>query len=104
MLWTSDGSESQSATAQIVVASTAGAGARGVDVGKGSELAVLQSGFNVAGTAVVTQVSPNTGQQRQQNPSVCVNGSVHALCAGHNHGFDAGITVASLTVTTPPTP
>ena len=88
-----------SATAQIALTSTAAPGVREVDMRTGSELAVLRNGFNVSSTAVLTKANPNAGQQGQQNVSVALTGRfTHFLQGTTTASFGAGITVASLTV------
>jgi RHS repeat-associated protein len=88
-----------SAVAQIALNSKATPGVREVDMRTGSELAVLPNGFNVSGAQVLTKVSPNTGQQGQQNVSVVLTGQfTHFLQGTTTASFGAGITVASLTV------
>ncbi len=87
------------ATAQIALASNATPGVREVDVRTGSERAVLPAGFAVSGGPVLTQVNPNTGQQGQQNLSVSLTGQfTHFVQGTTAASFGAGITVASLTV------
>ena len=54
------------------------------------------------GTPALTQVSPNTGGQGQQNLSVAITGqSTHFAQASTTASFGAGITVASLTINSP---
>ena len=46
----------------------------------GSEVVTLSNGFAVgAGTPVITQVNPNTGQQGQTNLNVAITGIMLAI-------------------------
>ncbi|MFY9730498.1 MAG: Ig-like domain-containing protein, partial [Candidatus Acidiferrales bacterium] len=55
-----------------------------------------------SGTPALTQVSPNTGGQGQQNLSLAITGqSTHFAQASTTANFGAGITVASLTINSP---
>jgi len=59
-----------SATAVLNISPAAGTGPRTVRITTGSEIDTMTNGFTVtsaAGTPVLTLVSPNTGQQGQQN-------------------------------------
>jgi hypothetical protein len=89
-----------SLTANITIPLSANLGAHSVTVSTGSEVATLANGFTVqAGTPVITQVNPNTGQQGQANLSVIITGQfTHWVQGTTTASFDAGITVASLTV------
>ena len=89
-----------SATAVININSTAPVSSRDVTLTTGSEIAALLGGFNVtSSTPAVTQVSPNTGPQGQQNLQITITGqSTHFVQGTTNANFGAGITVASLTV------
>jgi RHS repeat-associated protein len=89
-----------SATAVININSTAPVSSRDVILTTGSEIATLLSGFNVtSSTPAVTQVSPNTGPQGQQNLQITITGqSTHFVQGTTTANFGAGITVASVTV------
>ncbi len=89
-----------SATAVININSSAPVSSRDVTLTTGSEIATLLSGFNVtSSTPAVTQVSPNTGPQGQQNLQITITGqSTHLVQGTTTANFGAGITVASLTV------
>src|SRR6202158_1025985 len=90
------------ATAVVNIDATAAAGARNVSVTTGAEVVTLTNGFTVTnGTAVLTTVNPNTGQQGQTNESVNLTGQfTHWVQGTSTASFGAGITVASLTVNT----
>jgi RHS repeat-associated protein len=90
-----------SATAILNIAASATPGMKNVTLTTGGEVATLANGFTVtAGTPVLTQVSPNTGQQGQQNLSVTITGQfTHFVQGTTTASFGAGITAASLTVT-----
>src|SRR5205823_4129801 len=66
-----------SATAELNIDSATVVGARTVTLTTNTEVAALAGGFSVsAGTPVLTQVSPNTGQQGQQNLGVNLVGQL----------------------------
>jgi RHS repeat-associated protein len=92
-----------SATAIININSSAPVSSRDVTLTTGSEIATLLSGFNVTSSSpAVTQVSPNTGAQGQQNLQITITGqSTHFVQGTTTANFGAGITVASLTVNSP---
>jgi len=89
-----------SATALLNIDPAAASGARDVAVSTNSEIVTLTSGFSVTnGTVVLTQVSPNAGQQGQQNLTVAITGSFTHFAQGTTAAsFGAGISVASVTV------
>jgi Concanavalin A-like lectin/glucanases superfamily/HpiC1 cyclase/MBG domain/Bacterial Ig-like domain/Cep192 domain 4/WD40-like Beta Propeller Repeat len=91
---------SSSAVAVLNISSSAASGARTVTMTTGSEVETLTNGFTVtAGTPVLLSVSPATGQQGQQNLSVALTGQFTNWAQGTTTAnFGAGITVASLTV------
>ena len=87
-----------SATAQITLDPAASLGARTVSVSTGIEVAVATNGFQVV-SPTLSLISPNTGQQGQQNLSVAITGQyTHFVQGTTKASFGAGITVASLTV------
>jgi Domain of unknown function DUF11/PKD domain/Bacterial Ig-like domain/Bacterial Ig-like domain (group 2) len=88
------------ATAVVSISATATTGPSTVTVTTGTEVVTLTNGFTVtAGTPVLTQVSPNSGQQGQTNLSVALTGQfTHWVQATTTASFGAGITVTSLTV------
>lgn len=88
-----------SATAQISIGSLATPGARDVTVTSGAEVAQLKSGFTVVGTPALTSVTPNSGQQGQQNLPVNLTGQfTHWVQGTSTVSFGPNITVAGLTV------
>jgi len=89
-----------SATAVLNIAPAAATGARDVTLTTGTEVVTLTSGFTVTnGTAALTQISPNTGQQGQQNLTVTATGAfTHFAQGSTTASFGAGISVASVTV------
>ena len=91
-----------SATAVLNIDPAAATGARNVTVTTNTEVVTLTNGFTVNGVPVLTQVSPTSGPQGQQNLSVAISGqSTHFLQGTSQANFGAGITVASLTVNSP---
>jgi len=92
------------ATAVVNIDPAATIGARDVILTTGAEVATRSNGFSVTtgtttGTPVLTQVSPNAGQQGQQNLSVAITGEfTHFVQGTTTASFGTGITVASLTV------
>ncbi len=92
-----------SATAVLNIAANADLGARDVTVSTGTEVVTLPSGFTVTdGAPVLTQVNPNSGLQGQQNLSVTLTGqSTHFSRGNSVASFGPGISIASVTVTTP---
>ncbi len=88
------------ATAVLNIAPTAVIGPSPVTMTTGTEVVTLANGFTVtAGTPVLTLITPNTGQQGQQSLSVAITGQfTHLLQGTTTASFGAGITVASLTV------
>ena len=88
------------ATAVLNMAANAPLGFVNVTVTTGSEALTLTNGFTVvAGTPVLTQVNPNTGQQGLSNLAVAISGQfTHFVQGTTTAAFGAGITVASLTV------
>ncbi|MBI1790799.1 MAG: hypothetical protein HYR60_24995, partial [Acidobacteria bacterium] len=93
-------SNATSGTANISIANNAAVGARNVTVTTGAEVVTLNNGFTVtAGTPVITQVNPNTGQQGQANLNVAITGQFTNFVQGTSSAsFGAGITVNSFTV------
>lgn len=91
---------STSAAAILNISSSATAGSRNVTLTTGSEVATLTNGFTVAvPTPTLLSVSPNSGQQGQQNLSVTITGQYTHFAQGTTTAsFGAGISVASLTV------
>ena len=89
------------ATANISIASNATAGASNVTVTTGGEVVTLTTGFTVTnGTAVLTTVNPNSGQQGQSNLPVALTGQFTHFVQGTSVAtFGSGITVNNLTVT-----
>src|SRR6267142_1825527 len=77
-------------------------GSHDVTLTTGAEMVTLSGGFTVtAGTPVLLTVTPNTGQQGQQNLSVNLVATFTQFFQGTTMAtFGAGITVASLTVNT----
>ena len=94
---------STSATAVVNISPAAATGARTVTVTTGTEVDTLANGFTVTASATITlSVSPNSGQQGQQNLSVAITGQGSHFAQGSTQAsFGAGITVATLTVNSP---
>ncbi|SPE29772.1 hypothetical protein SBA6_1160008 [Candidatus Sulfopaludibacter sp. SbA6] len=92
-----------SATAVINIDPAAATGARTIALTTGTTVNTRANGFTVtAGTPVLLSASPNSGQQGQQNLSVALAGQLTNWIQGTTTAsFGAGITVASLTVTSP---
>src|SRR5262249_34065260 len=69
----------------------------------GAEVATLAAGFTVTpGTPVLTQINPNTGAVGQQNLSVTITGQfTHFVQGSTSANFGSGISVVSLTVSSP---
>jgi RHS repeat-associated protein len=88
------------AMAAINVNAAAPVSSRDVTLTTGSEIATLPGGFNVTSSSpAVSQLSPNTGQQGQQNLQITITGqSTHFVQGMTTASFGAGITVASLTI------
>ncbi len=88
------------ATAVLNLDPASATGARNVSVTTGAELVTLINAFTVnAGTAVLTTVNPNTGQQGQTNETVNLAGQfTHWVQGTSTASFGAGITVAALTI------
>src|SRR6267142_1196265 len=93
------------ATAVLNIDPTAATGTRNITLTTGAEVVTLNNGFTVtAGTLVLQTVNPNTGQQGQQNLSVNLTAQfTHFVQGTTTASFGAGITVASLTVSSPTT-
>ena len=87
-------------TVNLSVDATATVGNRNVTLTTGSEVVTLSNGFAVgAGTPVITQVNPNTGQQGQTNLNVAITGQyTHFVQGTTTASFGAGITINSVTV------
>jgi uncharacterized repeat protein (TIGR01451 family) len=90
-----------SAAAIISVDYSAKVGPRNVTVTTGGESATLLNGFTVsAPTPLLVSVAPGNGQQGQRNLSVALTGQfTHFLPNVTQASFGAGVTVASLIVT-----
>jgi hypothetical protein len=77
-------------------------GARTVTVTTNAEVVSLANSFTVLNTPLLTQVAPETAAQGQQNVSVNLSGSFTHWVQGTTLAtFGSGITVLSLTVTSP---
>lgn len=89
-----------SITVPVSIMPAASLGATNLTVTTGAEVVTLNNGFTVnAGTPVLTQVNPNTGQQGQTLASVAVTGQLTHFVQGTTvANFGAGITVNSTTV------
>lgn len=89
-----------SATAVLNIDPAAVTGSRNVVVTTGSEAETLTNGFAVApGTPVLLSAYPSSGQQGQNSLSVALTGGYTNWVQGTTTAsFGAGITVASLTV------
>jgi hypothetical protein len=87
--------------ANITIGAIAAQGYHNVTVTTGTEVVVLNSGFQVqAGNAVILSVTPNGGQQGVSGLSVAIVGSATNFAQGTTSAsFGGGITVTSLTVT-----
>src|SRR4029077_11878482 len=83
-----------SATAVLNIDPAATVGSRNVTLTTNSEVATLASGFTVnAGTAVITQVNPNSGSQGQANLAVAIAGQFTTFSqAATQVSFGAGNT------------
>jgi hypothetical protein len=92
--------DATTATAQLIVSSSAAGGSRNVTVRTGPESASRTNGFTVTnGTPVLATVSPNTGAQGVSNLSVALTGQfTHWVQGTTTASFGSGITVNSLTV------
>lgn len=94
-----------SATAVVNIDPAAALGAQNVTVTTGAEVVSLAGGFqiiSVSGTPVLTQVSPNTGEQRRRNLIVTLTGQFTNWLQGTTTAtFGPGISVVSLTVNSP---
>ena len=88
------------ATAVLNIDPAAAIGVRNVTLTTGTEVVTLANSFAVTnGTPLLTTVNPNTGLQGQQSVSVAINGQfTHWVQGTTTASFGAGITVASLTV------
>ncbi len=91
------------ATAVVNIDAAAAAGARTVTMTTGSQIISLPNGFTVTpGTPVVQTLSITSGQQGQQNLSVAITGQfTHWVQGTTTANFGAGITLASVTVSSP---
>lgn len=93
-----------SATAVLNISPSAGAGPRTVTITTGSEIDTMANGFTVtssAGTPVLTQISPNTGQQGQQNLPVTITGNLTHFSSSSVVTFGGtGITAGTPTAAT----
>src|SRR5207248_10862653 len=91
-----------SATAVLNIDPAALAGSRSVTLTTGAELVTLANGFTVTnGGPALTQVSPNTGQQGQQNLPITITGAfTHFSNASVVNLSGTGITVSAPTSVT----
>ncbi len=91
------------ATAVVNIDPAASLGGRNVVFTTGSEIETAPGGFTItAGVATLTQVSPNNGQQGQQNLSITITGALTHFAQGTTQAFfGANITIVSLTVNSP---
>jgi 6-phosphogluconolactonase (cycloisomerase 2 family) len=93
------------ATAILNIDPAATLGVRDVALTTGSEIVTLSGGFTVTAAApipVLTNLSPNSGQQGQLGVSVAITGQFTHLAQGSTTAsFGAGITIVSLTVNSP---
>jgi RHS repeat-associated protein len=89
------------ATAVVNIDPTSVVGTRTVSVTTNSEVAAFTNGFTItAASATILSVTPNTGQQGQQNVSLAIVGlSTHFVQGTTTASLGAGVTVASVTVT-----
>src|SRR5271157_690232 len=95
-------SSATSATAILGIDPQAAIGARTVTMTTGTEIATLNNGFTVTSGATLVSVTPNNGQQGQQNLSVTLSGQLTNWAQGTTTAsFGAGITVVSVTVNSP---
>ena len=87
--------------ANITIGAIAAQGYHNVTVTTGTEVVVLNSGFQVlAGNAVILSVTPNGGQQGVSGLSVAIVGSATNFAQGTTSAsFGGGITVTGLTIT-----
>jgi uncharacterized repeat protein (TIGR01451 family) len=94
---------STSIAATINIDPIASIGQRNLTVTTGTEIDVLNGAFSVtAGPAALTQLTPNSGQQGQQNLSVAITGSATHFAQGTTSAnFSTGISVQSVTVNSP---
>jgi hypothetical protein len=94
------------ATAVLNIDAAAAAGLRDIILTTDTEVARLSNGFRIlvitAGQPVLTDANPNAGQPGQQELSVTLTGqSTHFVQGTTTVDFGPGISVASLTVTSP---
>jgi hypothetical protein len=93
------------ATVSITIGANAPAGARGVTMTTGGEIAALASGFTVivdTHAPTILSVTPYTGQQEESLANVSVAGQFTGFVNGQTVAdFGPGITVNSTTVTDP---
>ncbi|HZR29627.1 MAG TPA: RHS repeat-associated core domain-containing protein [Terriglobales bacterium] len=89
-----------SAMAVLQIDPAAAVGPRNLVVTTGGEIVSLTGGFAVTpGVPALSQISPNNGQQGQQNLSVAISGQFTHFVQGTSvASFGAGVNVASLTV------
>jgi RHS repeat-associated protein len=89
------------ATAIINVDAAAAIGPRTVTLTTGSEVASFPNGFSIIhGVPGITEIYPANGQQGQKNISVAVTAQYTSFVQGiTTANFGAGVTVASLTIT-----
>src|SRR6266850_3225450 len=92
-------------TARIAIDPNAVPSGRTVTAITGGEIASLANGFTVLARPQLLTISPNTGQQGQQNLNVQVTGQSTNFAQGTTLvSFGAGITVNSVTVTNATSP
>jgi RHS repeat-associated protein len=89
-----------SATAVLSIAATANIGQQTITVATGAEVISIGNGFTIQpGTPILTSVTPNQGQQGQQNISVLITGLyTHFVQETTMANLGSGVTIASLTV------
>jgi hypothetical protein len=98
-------SSDSAAVANVSIAGGAAIGARDITVNKGTETATGTGLFSVSNPpALLTSVTPNTGQQGQNGLNVNLTGQGTQWLQGTTvANFGAGVTVVSLTVNSPNT-
>ena len=91
------------ATAVVNVDPAATLGPRTVTITTGSEIATFANSFTIiSGGPTITLVNPNTAQQGQQSLSIGITAALTHFVQGTTQAsFGAGITIASLTITSP---
>jgi RHS repeat-associated protein len=91
--------------AVVSIAPTASLGAQTVAVTTGTEVVTAANAFIVtAGTPILSNLTPNAGQQGQQNLTVSISAlNTHFVQGTTSASFGSGITIISLTVSSPTT-